>query len=296
MTARPANTLIGIGLMLIAMAVLPGIDVIAKIMGADGVPVLQIVWARLAFGALITLPFALPDVGVRGLLPTRPYYHALRASLLILATFCFFWALKFLPIADALAIFFVQPLVVTALSPLILNERVGPRRWTDVALGFLGTLIIIRPGFNGVNPGSLLALGAGTSLALYFLMTRRISGAQKAIVTTFHTNLLGALLTSALVPLIWVAPTATDWLLFLSLAVIANLGQYCIVRAYDHAEASLLAPLAFTEMVTSTILGWLFFGDFPDRWTFLGVSILIASAIYISLRERARSRTGSRPA
>jgi drug/metabolite transporter (DMT)-like permease len=279
--------LIGVGLMLVAMAVLPGIDVIAKYLGQWGVPVMQIVWARLTFGALMTLPLALPHTGVRGLLPDRPFYHGLRASLLILATFCFFWSLKFLPIADALAIFFVQPLIVTALSPLVLREHVGPRRWAAVCVGFVGTLIIIRPGFDGLNPGALLALGAGTSLALYFLMTRRISGLNKAIVTTFHTNLLGAVITCALVPLVWITPTATDWVLFVSLAAIANIGHYCIVRAYDHAEASLLAPLAYTEMITSVLMGYIFFGDFPDVWTFVGVAILISCAIYISMRERA---------
>ena len=289
MSVKPPNTMIGIGLMLAAMAVLPGIDVIAKFMGEGGTPVLQIVWARLTFGALLTLPFALPITGLSGLLPSRPFYHGLRASLLIAATFFFFWSLKFLPIADALAIFFVQPLVVTALSPLILKEHVGPRRWAAVAVGFVGTMIIIRPGFGTLNPGALLALASGTSLALYFLMTRRIAGSQKAIVNTFHTNLLGAAITSALVPLVWITPSPTDWLLFVSLATIANIGHYCIVRAYDHAEASLLAPLAYTEMVTSTIMGLIFFGDFPDRWTFLGVAILITCAIYISYRERARA-------
>ncbi len=282
--------LIGVGLMLVAMAVLPGIDVIAKYLGQNGMPILQIVWARLTFGAVMTLPLALPHTGLRGLLPDRPFYHGLRASLLILATFTFFWSLKFLPIADALAIFFVQPLIVTALSPLVLGERVGPRRWAAVCVGFIGTLIIIRPGLGTMNPGALLALAAGTSLALYFLMTRRISGENKAIVTTFHTNLLGAGITCALVPLVWVTPTVGDWVLFVSLAAIANIGHYCIVRAYDHAEASLLAPLAYTEMITSVMMGYVFFGDFPDGWTFVGVGILISCAIYISMRERATVR------
>lgn len=286
----PPSTLKGIGLMLLAMAILPGIDVIAKHMGQAGTPVLLLVWARLTFGALLTLPFAAREVGARGLLPDRPFLHGLRASLLMLATFLFFFSLKYLPIADALAIFFVQPLVVTALSPLVLGERVGPRRWTAVAVGFLGTLIIIRPGLSQVNPGVFFALGAGTSLALYFLLTRRIAGQAKAIVTTFHTNLLGGLIASALVPLVWQWPSATDWLMLVSLAAIANLGHYFIVRAYDHAEASLLAPLAYTEMVTSTLMGWAFFGDFPDGWTFLGVAILIGSAIYISMREAQAKR------
>ncbi len=275
--------------MLAAMAVLPGIDVIAKFMGRTGMPVMQIVWARLTFGALLTLPFAARHTGLRGLLPDRPAIHTLRAGLLIAATFFFFSSLKFLPIADALAIFFVQPLVVTALSPLILKEKVGPRRWAAVCVGFVGTLIIIRPGGTALNPGNLLALASGTSLALYFLLTRRISGRTKAIVTTFHTNAIGCLLASALVIFVWKTPTPGEWLQFVALAAIANIGHTCIVRAYDHAEASLLAPLAYTEMVTSTLMGLIFFGDFPDGFTFLGVAILIACAIYISMRERMAS-------
>ena len=280
--------LIGIGLMLIAMAVLPGIDVIAKILGRQGLPVIEIVWARLTFGALFALPFAWRHNGAKGLIPDQPLVHTLRASLLITATFSFFAALKFLPIADALAIFFVQPLVVTALSPLILHERVGPRRWAAVAVGFVGTLIIIRPGFGTLNPGSLLALAAGTSLALYFLITRRIAGRNPAAVTTFQTSAIGGLITSAVVAFYWQTPSPQQWVLLSLLAVIATLGHTLIVRAYAHAEASLLAPLAYTEMVTSTILGWLFFRDFPDRWTLLGVAILITCAVYISVRERAR--------
>ena len=274
--------------MLAGMAILPGIDVIAKFMGRAGMPVMQIVWARLAFGALLTLPLAARHTGPRGLIPDQPGIHTLRASLLMASTFLFFSSLQFLPIADALAIFFVQPLVVTALSPVILKEHVGPRRWAAVCVGFVGTLIIIRPGVAALNPGNLLALTSGTSLALYFLLTRRISGRTKAIVTTFHTNAIGAMLASVLVTLAWKTPTPVEWLQFVALAAIANIGHYCIVRAYDHAEASLLAPLAYTEMVTSTILGLIFFGDFPDAYTFLGVSILIACAIYISMRERQR--------
>jgi len=284
--------LVGVGLMLLAMAILPVIDVIAKHMGQTGMPVMQIVWARLTFGALLTAPFAFRHQGLRSLKPDRPIYHAFRAGFLISATFLFFLSLKTLPIADALAIFFVQPLVLTALSPLILREHVGPRRWAAVCVGFIGTLIIIRPGLGVMNPGSLLALGSGTCLALYFLMTRRISGPQPAMVTTFHTNLLGAAISSLLVLTVWHWPTPMEWLLFVTLAAIANAGHYCIVRAYDHAEASLLAPLAYTEMVTSTILGYLFFGDFPDTWTFVGVAVLISCAIYISVRERAKTLAG----
>lgn len=292
MTQQTHRPLVGVAFMLAAMAILPGIDVIAKILGREGLPILQIVWARVAFGAAITLPFALKVGGRAGLVPDRPVYHLFRAGFLIAATFLFFTSLKTLPIADALAIFFVQPLVVTLLSALVLREKVGPRRWTAVAIGFVGTLIIIRPGFGIWNPGNLYALGSGTSLAIYFVMTRSISGSAPAMVTTFQTNAMGTLIASLGVWAVWHPPTPAEWAMFAALGAIATFGHYLIVRAYDHAEASLLAPLAYTEMVTSTLLGWRIFGDLPDGWTFLGVGILIGCAIYISMRERkARAKT-----
>lgn len=290
MNTQVKHPIFGVALMLGAMAVLPGIDVIAKILGAEGLPVLQIVWARLALGAVLTLPFALRIAGPRGLWPARPVYHLIRAAFLVSATFCFFLSLRWLPIADALAIFFVQPLIVTLLSALILREHVGPRRLIAVAVGFIGTLIIIRPGLTEVNPGSWLALGAGGFLACYFVMTRAISGQAHAMVTTFQTSLLGGLILSTVIWTVWVPPTPAQWGLFVALAFIATFGHLMIVRAYDHAEASLLAPLAYTEMVTSVILGWIFFRDFPDFWTFVGVGILISCALYISMRERALGR------
>lgn len=286
MTNAKPHPLLAVGLMLGAMAVLPFMDVLAKKLGQTSVPIVQVVWARMLFGAVMALPFALHHNAARGLIPERPLLHSVRALLLMTATFCFFSSLKFLPIADALAIFFVQPLVLTALSPVILGEHVGRQRWMAVVVGFIGTLIIIRPGFGAFNPGSLLALASGTVLALYFLLTRRITGSAPAMVTTFHTNMMGTLIISLLVPYFWHEPDMTLWLMFAALGLIAAFGHYLIVRAYDFGEASLLAPLAYTEMVTSVILGWLFFGDFPDAWTFLGVGILIACATYISVRER----------
>jgi drug/metabolite transporter (DMT)-like permease len=283
------SPLLGIGLMITAMAVLPFLDVIAKYLGQQGVPVMQIVWARLFFGAILTLPFAIRIAGVKGLMPNMPLMHAVRACFIIAATAFFFWALHYLPIADTLAIFFVQPLIVTMLSPIMLGEHVGIRRWSAVAVGFAGTLIIIRPGFEELNPGVFLALASGTCLALYLLLTRKISGSAPPMLTTFYTSLMGGLITSVIVLFVWETPTAEQWAFFVLLSFIANGGHYLIIRAYDNAEASLLAPLAYTEIVMATIAGWYFFGDFPDGWTFIGVGILIASAIYISWRERVRN-------
>jgi drug/metabolite transporter (DMT)-like permease len=290
-----AKPLTGVILMVAGMAVLPFMDVIAKWLGSAGMPVLQIVWARMAFGALMTLPFAIAHAGPRAAMPQRPGLHALRAILLMGSTFFFFSALQTLPIADALAIFFVNPLIITALSPLILGERVGPRRWAAVGVGFIGTLIIIRPGLEEITSGTIMAFAAGCSLALYFLMTRRIAGASPAMVTTYDTSLMGTLILSVAMWFMWKEPSPQEWLLFAALGLIATLGHWLIVRAYDHAEASLLAPFAYTEMIGAVVLGWIFFRDFPDRWTFAGVGVLIASALYISARERLHSKALAQP-
>lgn len=289
------ETLAGVAMMLAAMATLPFLDVVAKFLGQQGLPILQIVWARMAMGTLMTAPLALHAAGPGGLGlggGRAARVHALRAALLIAATFCFFAALKWLPIADALAVFFVNPLLVTALSPLILGERVGPRRWAAVAVGFCGTLIIIRPGFQQINPGMIYALGSGTCLALYLLVTRRISGRDAAMVTTYRTSLLGALICSALVLPVWQEPTGQQWLMFLALGFFSTLGHGLIVMAYDRAEASLLAPLAYTEIIMAVVAGWWFFGDFPDRYTFAGLAVLIGCAIYISAREQRQGKAG----
>ena len=280
------NTPKGVALLLAAMVVLPFLDVCAKFLGGQGMPIAQIVWARMAFGLLFTAPLLVSKEGTAALVPQRVPLHILRALLLMGATFSFFYALTFQGIAETLAVFFVQPLVVTILSPLVLGEHVGIRRWLAVLVGFVGTLIIIRPGLVAINPGSLLGFAAGTSLACYMLLTRRIAGQASALATTYNTTVMGTLIATAAVIFVWQQPTPSQWLLMILLAGIAAGGHYLIVRAYDYAEASLLAPLAYTEMIMAVALGWFFFGDFPDFWTFVGVAILIASAIYISYRER----------
>ncbi len=282
-TPRP---LLGIGFMLAAMAILPFIDVFAKFLGQQGMPILIVVWARALFGGLMTLPFALKAEGSRAFRPANPMHHLGRAVLLFGATFLFFNALKHLPIADALAIFFVNPLVIVVLSALALRENVGPRRWAAVAVGFIGTLIIIRPGMVEINPGTLFALGAGVALGAYFVMTRAIAGAADAMVLTFQTSATGAALMTLALPFLWHSPSPVQWVMLASLGVIATLGHFLITKAYEQAEASLLAPLAFTEIIMSVVVGWYYFGDLPDRWTVLGVTVLVASAVYISVRER----------
>ncbi len=283
--------LVGIAIMLFAMALLPYMDVAAKYLGEMGVPVVQLVWARTCFGALMTLPFVVAKFDLKTIVtPDSPKILVLRSFFLLSSNGLYFWSLKYLPIADVLAISFVQPLAITLLSPVMLAEQVGVRRWIATITGFVGTLIIIRPGFQAFNLGIVLALGSGFAMAMYMILTRKIAGRTNALLTTLHTNAFGTVVVSIAALFFWQTPTLEQWGLFVLLAFFATFAHYLIVRAYDHAEASTLAPFSYTEIIMAVIAGYWFFGDFPDRWTFIGVGILIASAIYISHRERLRHR------
>jgi drug/metabolite transporter (DMT)-like permease len=275
-----------IAFMLAGMLIIPMVDVFAKLLGQQSVHVVQMVWARFFFGAIVALPFVLQRTGAQGLRPSHPGLLTARAAFLISGTAFFFAGLHYLPIADTLALYFVQPILITAMSPLLLGERVGVRRWSMVFLGFIGVLIIIRPGFKELNPGIFLALAAGLCSAFYMIITRRMSGQIDAVATNFHTCLIGAIPLTITLPFFWNSGTAPQWGMLAGIGIIAVVSHVMIARAYDQAEASLISPLAYTEMINAVVFGWFFFGDFPDSYTFFGVAILIASAIYISVRER----------
>jgi drug/metabolite transporter (DMT)-like permease len=275
-----------IAFMLVGMLIIPLVDVFAKFLGQQGMPVVQMVWARFFFGAIAALPFVLQRTGAASLRPSHPGLLTARAVFLIMGTAFFFFGLRYLPIADTLALYFVQPILITAMSPLLLGERVGFRRWIMVLLGFIGVLIIIRPGFKELNPGIFFALAAGLCSAFYMIITRSVSGKIDAVANNFHTCLIGAIPLTAALPFFWSSGTTTQWAMLVGIGIIAVLSHFMIARAYDQAEASLISPLAYTEMINAVAFGWFFFADFPDSYTFLGVGILIASAIYISVRER----------
>jgi drug/metabolite transporter (DMT)-like permease len=280
--------LLGIALMTSAMLIFPFLDVVAKFLGNDGVPVVEIVWARLFLGALITAPLLWRAEGLQSLIPREPRLNMLRAGFIMVSTMCFFGALRFQGIAETLSIYFIQPLIITMLAPFMLGEHVGIRRWLAVLVGFIGVLIIIRPGFQSLNPGVFLALGSGLGSAISLVLTRKLAGGSSAMANTFYTSLYGAIFASVAVIFVWQTPTQHQMMMFLLLAAIGTLGNYLTISAMRYAEASLLAPLGYTEMINAVLAGWYFFGNFPDGWTFVGVAVLVACAIYISYRERVR--------
>lgn len=286
---RRHSPLLGISLMVGAMLLFPYLDVCAKFLGQWGIPVIEIVWARLFFGMVITAPILLVKEGAQALRPRDSKINALRGFTLVISTMMFFWALKYLGVAETLAIYFVQPLFITALAPWVLKEKVGLNRWIAVAIGFVGVLIIIRPGFMELNPGVFLAAGSGFGSAITLLLTRKLAGNSSAIANTFYTSLFGSVIAGiALIPF-WQTPNWEELALMVLLSTIGTTANFLTILAMQFAEASLLAPFGYTEMINAVLGGWLFFGDFPDHWTFVGVAVLITCAIYISFRERGLS-------
>lgn len=286
---KKQNSLFGITLMVSAMLIFPFLDVCAKFLGQWGIPVIEIVWARLFLGLLMTAPLLVVQEGLESLNPRNPKVNALRGFFLVISTLMFFGALRFQGVAETLAIYFVQPLFITALAPLVLKEKVGLRRWLAVAVGFIGVMIIIRPGYLNLTPGVFLALGSGLGSAITLLLTRKLARSGSALANTVYTNIFGSIFASIVLVAFWKTPGFNIFLVMILLAAIGTFANYLTIAAMQYAEASLLAPLGYTEMINAVFAGWLFFGDFPDHWTFVGVAILVACAIYISYRERVKT-------
>jgi drug/metabolite transporter (DMT)-like permease len=284
------NLAAGLALMLAAMVVLPLMDGLAKHL-QDAYPVGQVVWARYTFHLLAMLPVVLVRFGARSLWPERVGEQVLRGGLLLAATVLFFAAIGRIPLADALALFFISPLVVTLLATLVLREPVGPRRMAAVAIGFLGVLAVVRPGGGVFGPAAVLALGAGTMHGLYMLVTRRLAGSAPPLVTLAYTAMLGALVTSALVGLWWLPPAPADLALMVAMGALGATGHFLIIKAFDYAPAAWLAPIGYAEIVATTGVGWVGFGDFPDPWTWLGILVIVGSGLFISLLERRTYRS-----
>ncbi|MGD1880045.1 MAG: DMT family transporter [Kiloniellaceae bacterium] len=293
-TVSGDRPLVGILLLVGAMSVVPFMDVIAKQLSGH-LPVLQLVWARYFFHFCLIFPVVLLRYGPRRLIPPQPLLQLVRGTLLLASTILFFAAIAQMPLADALALIFVSPLIVTALSPWVLGETVGLRRKVAVLVGFLGALLIVRPGIDAIQWPALLALGAGVVFGLYLLTTRRLAGSAPPLVTLTYSAAAGALLMSFAVPAGWVMPDATDLAGMVMLGAIAAGGHFLLIKSFDFAPASLLAPFTYSEIIMTTLLGFVFFGDFPNAWTWAGIAVIIASGIYISLRERVRGAPPSAP-
>ncbi|MFT5449976.1 MAG: S-adenosylmethionine uptake transporter [Gammaproteobacteria bacterium] len=280
-----------IAIMVPAMFMLPGIDAIAKFL-SDSVPAGQVSWARFAFQTLIMLPFVIRGHGFR--LPRHFWLQALRGAAIAFTTLIFFAALRFLPLADAIGIFFVEPLLLTLLSALFLGEQIGWRRMIAVLAGLVGAMIVVRPSFATFGLAALLPLGAAMSFAMYLLLTRWLSQREESAHMQFYAGVSGwlvmsvALLVGSLLHievLDPVSPTLLQWGLLAVLGIIATFGHWLVVVAFRLAPAAVLAPLQYLEILGATLLGWLLFNDLPDMVSCIGIAIIVGSGLYVAHRE-----------
>jgi len=274
--------------MVTAMLLVPIMDGTAKLL-MQKFDVVQVVWARYAFHFLTLIPLLAISGQIELSVPANFKLQLVRAMFLLGDTFLFFAALALIPLANGKAVFFIAPLVMTALSPLILKEKVGRRRWTAVGIGFLGALVILRPDVQGISWGYALALSSAVLYALYLLYTRKLAKSSPPMVTLLVTAIFGTVIMSVAVPFYWTGPDLTDWLLMLAMGALGTLSHYLIIKAFEWGEMPMLAPFTYAEIVSASLFGLIVFGQFPDPWTWIGITIVIVSGIYISRREFKRN-------
>lgn len=248
---------------------------------------LQVVWARYFGAFLLALIFLNPITRPRMMTTSRPLMQIGRSALLLASTALNFFALRYLQLDEALAILFSTPFLVAVLCVPLLGEWVGWRRWTAISVGFLGVLLVARPGFGGLHPAALLTLGSAVCYALYVISTRVLARSDSTETTLFYSNLVGAVAMLPVIPFVWTTPNSAFVVaLMVLIGALGSGGHYLLIRGHRLAPASTLAPFIYTQMVWTTALGFLVFGDVPHRWTVVGGLIVVSSGLYLLNRER----------
>ncbi|MEJ8473557.1 DMT family transporter [Roseibium algae] len=292
--AKTRESLVALGLMSSAMLIIPIMDIIAKYLSTS-LPPLEITFGRFFFQFLICILIALVAGRWQQLRSKHLGINLLRGTLLALASLFFFTAVKFMPVATAISIFFVEPMILTILAALILKEKFGPRRVVAIVIGLVGALLILRPSFADVGPAALLPLCTALLFAFYLIINRRYAGADSLLAIQFSAGLAGsvilgvALLIGSFLGLsdyTFIMPSGPNILLLISIGAISFACHGLVVMAFQRGEASLLAPLNYIEIVSATLFGYLVFGDFPDTMTWVGISLIVSSGLYIAHREQ----------
>jgi drug/metabolite transporter (DMT)-like permease len=286
-----ARHALGIGLTVLAVFMFTMMDTIGKTLTAT-YPVQQVVWARYFFSLLVLL-LLIPPLGVGRLVRTRHLGLQIgRGALVALATLCLFTAIRVVPLADAYAITFTAPLLVTLFSIPLLGERVGWRRWSAILIGFTGVLIVIRPGIGAMHWALLMPLVTAVCFALYQILTRKVAGmaGETAFALLFYLSLVGAVVLSAIMPFFWrpVAPQHWGWMA--AMGFLGALGHLLLIRALTLTPASLVAPFTYSQIILAIALGYLVFGDLPDAWMLIGCAVIIGSGLYVFYREAVLGR------
>ena len=273
-----------------AWMILPVMDAFAKYLSSS-MDVLQITWARYFFTVVFTLTLMLLFYRQHLVWTKKPALQLIRGLVFVFSTYLFFYAISEISLPKALTLAFIAPIFVTALSPFFLNEKVGIRRWTAVSLGFLGTLIVIRPGFIEFNLATFAALGNGICYGFYLIITRKLSTSDNSLLTLLFSGVVGTIIISMFLPSVWINPSPNEWFMMAIIGFIASVAHLFIILSLKYADASKLAPLGYTEIITNILISYYFFHELPDNWTYLGLFIIVLSGLYISRREYLLTRS-----
>jgi drug/metabolite transporter (DMT)-like permease len=285
--ARADHPFRGIALILASTVFLGSSDATSKYLSAT-LPSIEIAWIRFLVFALVMLPAMLPGSPWYAMQTQLRGFQVMRGAALLGSSLFFISGLRFLPIAEASATSFVSPLFVTALSIVFLGESVGLRRWLATAVGLVGVLIILRPGSGAFHPAALFSIVSALAWACTLIMTRVMSGTERAITTMAYSSITGLAILSVLVPFVWVTPSWHDIFFGVVIGVASTAGQWIVVLAFRYANASVLAPFSYTQLLWVSFLGFLIFGEVPDVWTVTGAAFIVASGLYTAHRERLR--------
>jgi len=238
---------------------------------------------------MVLLPFALAHYGLKTFVPPHLPLQLMRGVCFGIATACYVFSMRFMPLADAVALIFMFPFIVVALSPVLLGEQIGIYRWIAVATGFAGILLVVRPGFAELNPGVPFSLVAAFLTAGYIILTRKLAGTSPTLVMLLFPALVSAVILSVTLFFHWVTPDTKAALIMIVIGLIGATVHCLIILAYRYAEASQIVSLAYLQVVVTVLLGYLFFGEVPGLFTWLGIALVVASGIFIGWRE-ARQR------
>ena len=292
MPAAPAGSVLrAIVLLLGALFLFVLLDATAKHL-ARSYPVPMLVWARYTVHFVLMLALLAPTLRGRLVSTARPARQVVRALCLLAVTFFGMAALARMPLAETTAILFAAPLLVTLLARPLLGEEIGALRWMAVLTGFVGVLLIARPGGGLVTEGVLLALAGAVSYAFYQILTRQLTATESPVTMLFYTALVGTAAMTPLLPWIWSGPLPDfgDALLIASLGIYGGTGHFLLIRAFRDAPASTLSPILYVQLAWATLVGWLAFGDFPDGLAFAGIVVIGCAGAMIALHSRGAGR------
>lgn len=283
---RQKQRLTGIALMCGAVFLFAGNDASAKYLNAF-MATIQVVWARYASAFVLGIVMANPFTRPQLLRTNRPWLQIGRSALLVISTTLNFIALRYLQLDEALAIIFSTPFLVALMGGPLLGEWVKWRRWTAIIVGFLGVILVTRPGAGGIHPAAFLSFGSAVCYSLYSISTRVLAAFDSSETTLFYSNLVGFVVTSIALPFVWTAPGGPlIILLMIGMGAFSGVGHYLLIIAHRLAPAAVVAPFIYTEIVWMVALGYVVFNDKPNEWTLAGAAVVIASGLYLLYRER----------